>query len=203
MKNKVHNFNDIKVGNHTVNVEITQTFKNSKDDLIEFDAGSGQKVLDPSICAKSYSTITKIEGSNEKYSTEELNQIKDTLSRPQRQGATLVEFETALLTNLKNHERSKEKELDKTPGKIYAIRQGKITEVPKELLKAGETPFVSRKEAVTFQVAIGSTHNFDKQDKKTLSENFKEITSKAYKKYPIEMQQSKSTELKIKRGLGS
>lgn len=83
---------------------------------------------------------------------------------------------------------------------VHTIRQGNIIQVPKEQIKPQEHSFASRKEAVTYQVSSGNTHNFSKEDKKVLSENFKEITSKAYKNYPNDIQQTKSSELKKEIG---
>lgn len=78
----------------------------------------------------------------------------------------------------------------------YTVREGKIIEISKDQIKPQETKFDSRAEAVTYKVALNSTHNFTKEDRKVLSENFKEITSKAYKNYPEGMQKTKSSELK-------
>ena len=75
------------------------------------------------------------------------------------------------------------------------IRQAKIIEIPKDQRHSNEIPFESKKEAITYQVSKGNTHNFTEHDKKILSENFKEITSKAYKNYPEELKQSKIKEL--------
>lgn len=80
--------------------------------------------------------------------------------------------------------------------KSYTIRQTKIVEVPKEHLKSHETSFSSRKEAIMYQVATGNRNNFSRQDKQVLSENFKEITSQAYKSYPAEMKETKTRMLK-------
>ena len=96
--------------------------------------------------------------------------------------------------NLKDMMKILESHVKKSD-KIYTIRQAKIIEIPKDKRLSNEIPFDSKKEAITYQVSKGNTHNFSEHDKKTLSENFKEITTQAYKNYPDDIKQLKIKEL--------
>ncbi len=102
----------------------------------------------------------------------------------------IKEQEAKMKKNIKGNKMKKSKK-----NNIMVIRQGKIKEIPKKEQKSNEVAFDSIKEAIIYQVASGSTHNFTNTEKQILADNFKEITSKAYKNYSENVKQAKTTEL--------